>query len=103
MAEELGISVGHCVPGMAMCKYSKYQQEILDRNNYSFSLNFCASWDQFSFPLHGKKGTYLKMKFDILYKDHLKPGTATKTFMVREEIGTAEWEKLWSSINFMSV
>lgn len=86
---------------MATCKYSKYQQEILDRNNYRFSPNFCASWDQFSFPLHGKKGTYLKMKFDVLYKAQLKLGTATKTFMVREEIEIAEWVKLWSSINFV--
>lgn len=35
------------------------------QNNYRFSPGFCASWDQFSFPLHGNKGTYLKMKFDI--------------------------------------
>lgn len=89
------------VPSMARCKYSKYQQEILDRNNYRFYPNFCASLDQFSFPLHGKKGTYLKMKFDILYKAQLKLGTATKMFMARNEIEIAEWAKLWSSVNFV--
>lgn len=54
-----------------------------------------------SVPLHGNKGTYLKMKFDILYKAQFKLGTVTKTFMAREEIKIAERAKLWSSINFV--
>lgn len=90
-----------CVPSMARCKYCKHQHEILDRNNYRFSPDFCASWNQFSFPLHGNKGTYVKMKFDNLYKAQLKLGTATKTFMARGKIKIAERAKLWSSINFV--
>lgn len=104
MAEELSITVGHCPWHGHMQILKIYVLKSISKIFYTGTIiDFLriSVHPGTSVPLHGNKGTYLKMKFDILYKAQFKLGTVTKTFMTREEIKIAEQAKLWSSINFV--